>query len=474
MARERYAYSAVCIKRCCARVDNDERTIAIRQATIMRIGILTHLRHFFGSSRTDMRGKIAAIDRTQAVIEFALDGTILDANANFLAALGYARGDIVGRHHRIFVDPAEAASAPYADFWARLGKGEPDVGLYRRFGANGREVWIQASYNPVLDSRGRPVKVVKFATDVTEQRLRAADMEGRLAAIDKAQAVISFSLDGVILEANDNFLATMGYARDEVIGQHHRMFVDRADRESAEYLAFWAKLGRGEYDSSLYRRVDRRGREVWIQGSYNPILDMAGRPFKVVKYATDVSAQTRATRTLHASLTELADTVPAIAEQARVTNALANDASRSAADGGAMVEAVIATMAAIQGGAQDIAEIVGLIDSIAFQTNILALNAAIEAARSGTHGKGFAVVAQEVRMLSQRSADSAKDIRALIESTLDRVREGSERSGEAGAAMRDILTSVSALLDRVSDVARATNSQAGGIDNVRRAVAELA
>jgi methyl-accepting chemotaxis protein len=166
--------------------------------------------------------------------------------------------------------------------------------------------------------------------------------------------------------------------------------------------------------------------------------------------------------------------VPAIAEQARVTNALANDASRSAADGGAMVEAVIATMAAIQGGAQDIAEIVGLIDSIAFQTNILALNAAIEAARSGTHGKGFAVVAQEVRMLSQRSADSAKDIRTLIESTLDRVREGSERSGEAGAAMRDILASVSALLDRVSDVARATNSQAGGIDNVRRAVAELA
>ena len=421
-----------------------------------------------------MRGKIAAIDRTQAVIEFALDGTILDANANFLAALGYAREDIVGRHHRMFVDPVEAKSPAYAAFWARLAAGEPDVGLYRRLGAKGREVWIQASYNPVLDRHGRAARVVKFATDVTEQRLRAADMEGRLAAIDKAQAVISFSLDGIILDANDNFLATMGYARDEVIGQHHRMFVDRVDREGDEYRAFWEKLGRGEHDSSLYRRVDRSGREVWIQGSYNPIFDMAGRPFKVVKYATDVTAQTRATRTLHASLTELANTVPAIAEQARVTNALANDASRSAIDGGALVEAVIATMAAIQGGAQDIAEIVGLIDSIAFQTNILALNAAIEAARSGNHGKGFAVVAQEVRMLSQRSADSAKDIRTLIESTLERVREGSERSGEAGAAMRDILSSVSTLLDRVSDVAKATNTQAGGIDSVRRAVAELA
>jgi methyl-accepting chemotaxis protein len=440
----------------------------------MGIDIVTRFRSLLGSSRTHMRGKIAAIDRTQAVIEFALDGTILDANANFLAALGYSREDIVGRHHRMFVDPAEAESAAYAAFWARLATGEPDVGLYRRLGAEGREVWIQASYNPVLDGRGRPFKVVKFATDVTGQRLRAADMEGRLAAIDKAQAVISFSLDGIILEANDNFLATMGYSRDEVVGQHHRMFVDRVDRESPEYRAFWQKLGRGEYDSSLYRRMDRHGREVWIQGSYNPILDMSGRPFKVVKYATDVTAQTRATRALHASLTELADTVPAIAEQARVTNALANDASRSAADGGAMVEAVIATMAAIQGGAQDIAEIVGLIDSIAFQTNILALNAAIEAARSGTHGKGFAVVAQEVRMLSQRSAGSAREIRALIESTLDRVREGSERSGEAGAAMRDILASVTTLLDRVSDVAKATNTQAGGIDNVRRAVAELA
>jgi methyl-accepting chemotaxis protein len=440
----------------------------------MASNIIEGLRSLMGAGRSGMRCKMDALNRTQAVIEFTLDGTILTANQNFLDAMGYSLSDIQGKHHRVFMDPAEAEAPAYAEFWKRLGSGHADVGLYRRVGAGGREVWIQASYNPVLDRHGRPVRVVKFATDVTEQRLRAADMEGRLAAIDKAQAVISFTLDGHILEANDNFLATMGYLREEVIGQHHCMFVDRAERESADYLSFWEKLGRGEYDSGLYHRVDRRGREVWIQGSYNPIFDMAGRPFKVVKYATDVTAQTRATRTLHASLTELADTVPAIAEQARATNALANEASRSAADGGAMVDAVIATMGAIQDGARDIAEIVGLIDSIAFQTNILALNASIEAARSGVHGKGFAVVAQEVRMLSQRSADSAKDIRALIENTLERVREGSERSGEAGEAMRNILGSVTTLLDRVSDVARATNTQAGGIDSVRRAVSELA
>lgn len=440
----------------------------------MAHALLKGIRYLFPGTTDDVRGKLEAINRTQAVIEFALDGTIIAANRNFLDAMGYEEGDILGHHHRVFVDPQEAASAEYAAFWERLRTGRPDVGLYRRRGAGGREVWIQASYNPVMDRWGRPVKVVKFATDVTEQRLRTADMEGRLAAIDKAQALVSFTLDGIILEANDNFLATMGYSRDEVVGQHHRMFVDAADRESAEYRHFWEKLGRGEYDASLYRRVDSRGREVWIQGTYNPIFDMAGRPFKVVKYATDVTAQTRATRTLHTSLAELADTVPAIAEQARITNALATEASRSASDGSAMVDAVIATMSAIQDGARDIAEIIGLIDSIAFQTNILALNAAIEAARSGGQGRGFAVVAHEVRMLSQRSSESARDIRELIERTLERVREGNERSGEAGEAMRAILTCVSSLFDRVSEVARATQFQAGGIDTVRRAVAELA
>ncbi len=440
----------------------------------MRNAFVDGIRHFIALASGDVRGKLDAINRTQAVIEFGLDGTIVAANQNFLQAMGYAEADVIGQHHRMFVEPGEAQSPAYAAFWERLRTGEPDVGLYRRRGSGGREVWIQASYNPVIDRRGRPVKVVKFATDVTRQRLQSADMEGRLAAIDKAQAVISFSLDGTILEANDNFLATMGYARDEVVGRHHSLFVDPADRESDDYRRFWAKLGRGEYDAALYRRRDRYGREVWIQGTYNPIFDMAGRPFKVVKYATDVTAQTRATRTLHRSLAELADTVPAIAEQARVTNALATEARRSATEGSALVEAVIATMSAIQDGARDIADIVGLIDTIAFQTNILALNASIEAAHSGGHGRGFAVVAQEVRTLSQRSAESAKDIHALIERTLERVREGSDRSEEAGDAMRAILRSVSALLDRVSDVASATHTQASGIDTVRRAVAELA
>jgi methyl-accepting chemotaxis protein len=422
----------------------------------------------------DMRGRIEALNRSQAVIEFSLDGTVLDANDLFLDTFGYSRSEVVGHHHRMFVPSEDVASEEYARFWGRLNTGEPQTALYRRVAKDGRDVWIQGSYNPILDRRGRACKVIKYATDITERRLQVADMEGRLKAIDKAQAVITFDLDGTILDANENFLRVVGYSLDEVVGRHHAMFVPEHERHSAEYLSFWDKLGRGNYDAGLYRRIDRHNRELWIQGTYNPIFDMAGRPFKVVKYAVDVSNQTVATRTLHASLADLADTVPAIAERARLTNELALQASQSASDGSGMVDNVVSMMAGIEEGARNIADIVGMIDSLAFQTNILAINATIEAARSGEHGRGFAVVAQEVRLLSQRSAQSAREIRTLIEDTVARVREGSERSTQAGDAMRAIVTSASAVRERVDGIARATTAQANGIDHVRRVVSQLA
>ena len=174
----------------------------------------------------------------------------------------------------------------YRLFWEKLGRGEYDAGQYKRVGKGGKEVWIQASYNPILDASGKAFKVVKYATDITDQKMRSADFEGQLAAIGKAQAVITFSLDGRILSANDNFLKAMGYSLDEIKGQHHSIFVDSAYRSSAEYRSFWERLGRGEYDSGQYKRIAKGGKEVWIQASYNPIMDMNGRPFKVVKYAT--------------------------------------------------------------------------------------------------------------------------------------------------------------------------------------------
>jgi len=239
----------------------------------------------------DFRGQIAAVGKAQAVIEFALDGTVLSANPNFCETLGYALDEIVGKHHRLFVDPAVASGADYQQFWAKLNRGEYDAGVYKRIGKGGREVWIQASYNPILDPSGKPVKVVKYATDITAARLHAADVDGQISAIGKAQAVIEFGLDGKVLAANQNFLSTLGYTLSEIKGQHHSMFIDAEFRAGLDYRQFWEKLGRGEYDAGIYKRIGKGGREVWIQASYNPILDLDGKPFKVVKFATDVTAQ---------------------------------------------------------------------------------------------------------------------------------------------------------------------------------------
>jgi methyl-accepting chemotaxis protein len=246
----------------------------------------------------DFAGQLGAIGKAQAVIEFSLDGKILHANDNFLNTLGYTLAEIKGQHHSMFAEPAYRASTEYRLFWEKLGRGEFDAGEYKRIGKGGREIWIQASYNPIMDMNGKPFKVVKYATDITQSKLQAADFAGQLSAISKAQAVIEFSLDGKILHANDNFLNTLGYTLAEIKGQHHSMFADPVYRASAEYRVFWDKLGRGEFDAGEYKRIGKGGKEIWIQASYNPIMDMNGQPFKVVKYATDVTAQVNANNML--------------------------------------------------------------------------------------------------------------------------------------------------------------------------------
>ena len=503
----------------------------------------------------ELEAQVAALHRVQAVIEFDLDGTILQANDNFLQALGYQRDEIQGRHHSMFVDPVLANSQDYRDFWARLGRGEYDAGQYRRLGKGGREIWIQASYNPVLDGNGRPYKVVKFATDITAQVQQAADFSGQLAAINKSQAVIEFGLDGRILSANDNFLATTGYRLEEVRGQHHSMFVDPAQRQTDEYRRFWEKLGRGEYDAGQYRRIGKGGREVWIQASYNPIFDVNGCPFKVVKYATDITAQVRDTQAMQqavaqtrevvaaakggdltghiatddksgpiaelceginalveataaiitqikfaadtiavgaseiaegnsdlsvrteqqaASLEEtavsmkgLTATVQQTATNARQASELASGAVDVAAHGGQVVSEVVCTMALINESSRRIVDIIGVIDGIAFQTNILALNAAVEAARAGEHGRGFAVVASEIRSLSQRSAGAAKEIKQLIADSVEKVGAGTGQVESAGRTMDEIVVNVkrvSALITEISTVAQQQSESIGQIN----------
>ncbi|MCJ2033421.1 PAS domain S-box protein [Methylobacterium sp. J-068] len=239
--------------------------------------------------QSDDRGQILAINKAQAICHFGLDGTILDANPLFLAAMGYAHADLVGHHHRLFVEPATAASAEYAAFWADLAAGRHRSGEYRRLGRNGTPVWLQATYNPILDMGGRPFKIVKYATVVTQAKLRQADYAWQIAAIHKSHAVITFDMNGIVLDANDNFLEAVGYALDEIVGHHHRKFVEPAQAHSADYAAFWRDLSRGRHQSGQFRRRDKAGRAIWLQATYNPIFDMDGKPIKVVKYATVVT-----------------------------------------------------------------------------------------------------------------------------------------------------------------------------------------
>ncbi|MFT5284109.1 MAG: methyl-accepting chemotaxis protein [Planctomycetota bacterium] len=235
--------------------------------------------------------KIEAIDKVMAVIEFQMDGTIVSANDNFLNVVGYSLSEVQGQHHCMFVDEAYARSEEYKAFWQMLNLGEYVAQEFKRFGKGGKEVWIQASYNPILDPDGKPFRVVKYATDVTAQKLNNADFSGQIEAIGKAQAVIEFNMDGTIVDANENFLSVVGYSLPEIKGEHHRMFVEETYGRSDEYQAFWKKLGRGEYVADEFKRIGNGGKEVWVQASYNPILDLNGVPFKVVKFATDVTAQ---------------------------------------------------------------------------------------------------------------------------------------------------------------------------------------
>ena len=410
----------------------------------------------------DMQGKLDALNEVQAVIEFDLQGHVLAANDNFLRTMGYAAEDIIGQHHRIFVDEEARNSAEYASFWQRLGAGVHDSGRYRRINSQGQDVWLQASYNPIFDSRGRPCKVVKYATDITEQQLREDDARGQLDAIAKVQATIEFDLNGTILDSNDLFLQTLGYSLHEIVGQHHSLFVQPQERQSAAYQQFWRKLAQGHHDAGQYMRIGKNGRKVWIEASYNPILDADGRPFKVVKFATNITRRVQAAQTLRQTVQGLT----ASANHARQANELAQDACSVAEAGGRTVQDVVATMESISASSRKIGDIIGMMDSIAFQTNLLALNAAVEAARAGEQGRGFAVVANEVRQLAQHSADAAKEIKQLIQTSSNQVTQGVNQVRDAGKTMEEIVTSSRQVTQIMGEVVQTSLAQSARLREV--------
>jgi methyl-accepting chemotaxis protein len=419
-------------------------------------------------------GKIAAMGRAQAVIEFEMGGTILDANQNFLDALGYTLAEIQGKHHSMFVEPSMRDSANYREFWASLNRGQFQSAEYKRIGKGGKEVWILAAYNPILDVNGKPFKVVKFATDVTKQKLKAADTDGQIAAIRKSQAVIEFNMDGTIIDANQNFLDTLGYSLSEIKGKHHRMFVDPLEQAKPEYCAFWAALNRGEYQAAEYKRIGKGGKKIWIQASYNPILDLNRKPYKVVKYATDVTAQ--ALLRMKAELARgLIESVAAGSEEMSASiREISETMVRSTA--GAVsavgqVESADAQAQKLNAAAQAMGGIVELIGDITSQINLLALNATIESARAGEAGRGFAVVAGEVKNLANQAKQATDRISSEIES-LNGI------SGEVVGSLVAIKSAIESVNEFVTSTAAAVEEQsavtADMSSNMQRAVAELA
>lgn len=471
--------------------------------------------NLLNSGKSQIADKYDAIARSQAVIEFTPDGKILTANRNFLDALGYELDEIVGQNHALFVEPEYAASREYREFWDALRAGEFQAAEYKRIGKGGRPVWIQASYNPVKDASGRTYRVVKFATDVTQRKLANADVNGKLAALDKSQAIIEFELDGTILTANENFLKTLGYTLDEIRGQHHRLFVAKDERDAPAYREFWAKLGRGEFQSAEFRRIAKDGHDVWIQASYNPILDMDGKPFKVVKFATDITAEVAerhrradAQRSIAADLQKISRSASNTSSQTASVAAAATQAStgvQSIASGAEELSASAAeisqqmsrasqvsreaveqadktdaTVRTLSDAAQRIGEIVNLITAIAEQTNLLALNATIEAARAGEAGKGFAVVASEVKGLANQASAATGEISAQV----SEVQGATQRAAEAISLIRNTISEVESMSTAVaaaveeqtsvtSDMSRNMQDVAEGVTDISKAIQEI-
>jgi len=401
----------------------------------------------------DDAGKIAAIGRSQAVIEFKLDGTIVTANDLFLNVMGYNLAEIEGKHHSMFVDPATRDGAAYREFWASLNRGEYQAAEYKRIGKNGKEVWILATYNPILDETGRPIKVVKFASDVTEQKLRTANFSGQIEAIGKSQAVIEFNMDGIVLSANENFLSVLGYALSEIQGKHHSMFVVPSERDGADYREFWAALKRGNYQAAEYQRIGKGGKQVWIQASYNPILDLNGKPYKVVKYATDTTAQVIA-RMKSERVRAMMESVAAGAEE---LNASVREISE------AMMKSKTTAMSAVgkveladdqaqrlSTAAQAMSGIVELIGNITGQINLLALNATIESARAGEAGRGFAVVASEVKNLANQAKQATDKIAGEI--------------GSLNGISSDVVDALNAIKQEIQNVSEYVTATAAAVE----------
>ncbi len=447
---------------------------------------------FRSNARSSESKKFEALNRSQAIIEFEPDGTIISANENFLAAMGYTLNEIRGQHHRMFVPEPERSSEAYAQFWKRLQGGQFFAEEFLRKAKDGHDVWIQASYNPVLNGSGKVVSVIKIAADITEAKNKSAELQGQIDAINRSQAVIHFDLDGTIQTANDNFLNALGYSLEEIRGKKHAIFVDAAYRESADYKQFWDRLRAGEFQSDEFLRIGKGGKKVWIQATYNPIFDGSGRPFKVVKFATDITDQVLERQRREQIQKTIDGDIEGVVQIVTEANQRANNAADASEEASGNVQTVAAAaeelvasieeisrqvaqasqislqavedamesgkiMSGLAEDAQSIGEVIELIDNIANQTNLLALNATIEAARAGEMGKGFAVVASEVKSLASQTGKATEDINnriASVQNSTNGAVDAIEKIKGVIEQINTISSSIAAAIEEQSAVTR--------------------
>ncbi|MCW7537880.1 PAS domain-containing methyl-accepting chemotaxis protein [Aquabacterium sp. A7-Y] len=409
----------------------------------------------------------AGVARSHAVIEFDLEGRILQANAPALQMLGYAAEELVGRLHRVLCEEEFTRSQAYLRFWQKLARGEADAGEYQHLAKTGRELWLQASYLPVADSDGRPARVVMLGTDVTLNRQILAEARGRLAALDRAQAVVEFNLAGNIQGANDCFLALSGYGLRELAGQHHGMLCPGSHLATPQYAELWSRLGQGESVSGRYPFKSRHGDELQLQVSYSPVLDAAGKPLKVLMFATDVTAQVRLEQqrrdrsaTVLAPVARLLGSLGEIAAAAQAAETTVQGSVAEAARATALLDGSAQAMAGIEAAADEMSEIVKLVSGIAGQTTVLAFTAALEAVRAGEQGSGFAAVAEELRQLADRSTLAASQSSRLIIDSVRRVAPALAASQQASAAFGRIASDIEGTRRAIAELGQAAAAQA--------------
>jgi len=479
--------------------------------------------------RQNMRGILAAIDSTYAFIEFSTKGDVLSANEHFLKTLGYQLGEITGRHHRMFVDPAFANTPAYTQFWSDLNNGQNKADVFKRITKDGREIWIQAVYAPVKDEMGRVTKVIKIATDVTESKVTSMNSQRQIDEINRAQAVIEFTNEGVCLTANDNFCNAIGYRLDEIKGKHHSLFVEQAYRDSSDYKQFWRDLNDGKFQTAEFKRIGRGGKEVWLQATYNPMFDVNGRVNRVVKFATDITTRKVAESNLKTTIKTVSDNAQALssaseeltavsqqmssnseetAAQANVVAAASEQVSKNVATVAASAEEMSASVREIAKNANDaakvateavkvaddtnktvaklgessieIGKVIKVITSIAQQTNLLALNATIEAARAGEAGKGFAVVANEVKELAKQTAAATEDISGKIEAIQSDTKGAVvaiDRIGKIINQINDIQNTIASAVEEqtatTNEIARNASEAAKGSSEISKNITSV-